>query len=172
MMGYRRMGSRGMSLRPVHRIKHVIDVQGGLVAGTQVRNTIIETVDAPTLTNTNEVETGSKVNGIYLHVEAYAIGDLALSNVYMGVFKNPADQLSPPSVNQVGKSPLKKYFVHQSMVIVQELTAGNPRVLFDGVIKFPKGYIRNGPADKWEVILLAPGVNMSFCFQCHYKEFR
>ncbi len=54
--------------------------------------------------------------------------------------------------------------------------AGNglPRVVFNGVIKIPKGYIRNGPNDKLQVVLRVgtAAINFNFCLQCHYKEFQ
>ncbi len=171
--------NRGMSLRPVHRIKHVIDSQFALALGVSQTLTLISTVDAPVLASTNQVETGSKVNGIYLHIEAYATTGAALNNFYIAIFKSPGAALTPPEPNVVGASVLKKYVIHQEMVMLQrnqnigaaEL-GGNPRTVFNGVVKIPRGYIRNGPLDALQVIFLSPGANTDVCVQCHYKEFR
>ncbi len=159
-------------MRPVNRIKHVVDIQGGLVLAVQQNITIISSTDTPTLAADKEVETGSKVNGIYLHVEVAALTAAALANIYMYVMKNPGGNLVQPAANGVGVSDNKRYIVHQEMVMMQKVAPGNPRTLFNGVIKFPRGYIRNGPNDLWQVALFAPGVNADFCIQCHYKEFR
>ncbi len=171
--------NRGMALRPIHRIKHVIDSQFGLVAGTSQTLTVVLSKDAPVIANTNEVETGSKVYGIYCHVEAYATNDSALANLYMAVMKNPGSALTLPDPNVVGASVLKKYFIHQEMVMLQknqEVGAaelgGNPRTVFNGVVKIPKGYARNGPNDAIQIRFLTPGVTADVCVQCHYKEFR
>ncbi len=51
-------------------------------------------------------------------------------------------------------------------------TGGNPRTIFNGVIAIPRGYRRNGPNDALTVEILAPGVPIEFCTQCHYKEYR
>ncbi len=168
-----------MALRPIHRIKHVIDSQFGLVAGTSQTLTVVLSVDAPVLANTNEVETGSKCYGLYIHVEAYATNDSALANLYMAVMKNPGSALTLPEPNVVGGSALKKYFIHQEMVMLQknqEVGAaelgGNPRTVFNGVVKIPKGYARNGPADSIQIRFLTPGVTADVCVQVHYKEFR
>ncbi len=164
------------SIRPVHRIKHVVDSEGGTAAGTQSVIDLIETVDAPVLANTNECETGSKVNGIYLRVEVLHSSGAGRSNMYLAVFKNPGNNLgsgSIPLANAVGASDNKKYVIHQEMIMMNgDAGNGQPRVLFNGVIKIPKVYIRNGPSDRLQLFLLTPTVLSDFCVQCHYKEFR
>ncbi len=164
---------RNQSIRPVHRIKHVIDSQLGVTLNTQASVELIKSVDAPVLANRTECETGSKVNGIYLRVECYATTSGSLSNAYMGVVKLPANVIPTiPNMNVVGASDLKKYVIHQEMVMLQKVTNSNPRTLFNGVIVIPRGYRRNGPDDRLTVFLFAPGVNLDVCVQCHYKEFR
>ncbi len=170
---------RGMSLRPVHRIKHVVDQQGGLVIGTVSDNVLIEAKDAPVLANTKEVETGSKVNAIYLKVEVNAVTSAALANVYMSVYKNQGGNITAPTPNIVGSSDNKRFVIHQEMVMMQKNQnigaselGGNPRTLFNGVIVIPRGYRRFGPSDLLNITFLSPGVTVDFCLQCHYKEFR
>ncbi len=58
------------------------------------------------------------------------------------------------------------------MVMLQGTNAGNPRTIFNGVIVISRGYRRFGPNDELQLDLLSPGVNINFCFQAHYKEFR
>ncbi len=167
-----RSRNRGMSLRPVNRIKHVVDIQGAAVLGTQVNETIVGTTDTPTLAVSNSVETGSKINGIFLKLEVYGTTSGALSNIYMIIFKNVGGNLGTPQANGVGSSDNKRYVIHQEMVMVQKVTPSNPRTLFAGVVAFPRGYRRNGPNDLWQVSVFAPGVNFDYCLQVHYKEFR
>ncbi len=161
-----------MSIRPVHRIKHVVDQQIGITAGSVTIINLMRTRDAPVLANTAEVETGSKCNAIYLHCEAYARTDAALANCYITVGKVPGSAFALPAPNVVGSSDLKRYIIHQEMVMLQRAINGNPRAVFNGVILIPKGYRRNGPDDALALTILAPGVDIDFCFQCHYKEFR
>ncbi len=164
------------SLRPVHRIKHVVDAEGGTTAGNVSVIDLIETKDAPVLANTNECETGSKVNGIYLRIEVLHSSGAGRSNMYMMVFKNPANAIGSgarPIPNAVGAKDSKKYSIHQEMIMMNgDAGNGQPRVLFNGVIKIPKGYIRNGPSDRLQLILFTPTVLSDWCVQCHYKEFR
>ncbi len=166
-----RYRNRGMAIRPVHRIKHVVDNQGGLVALTDTGVTLIKAVDAPVLANVTEVETGSKVNGIYLKVEAYATSTAALANLYMIVYKNPGANITSPQPNAVGSDDNKRFVIHQEMVMMEKNTTGNPRTLFNGVIVIPRGYRRFAPNDQL-IVTLRAGVTSDYCLQCHYKEFR
>ncbi len=159
-------------LRPVNRIKHVVDSQYGVIAGTVDVKNIIKTVDAPVLANTADCETGSTVNGIYLKVEVYGVTAAALSNVYMYVGKNPGTNLALPNPNAVGSNDNKRFIIHQEMVMLQQVVNSNPRTMFSGVIAIPRGYRRNGPNDLLVLVVLAPGVDINVCMQAHYKEFR
>ncbi len=164
---------RGQSLRPVNRIKHVIDFQGATAAGTSFNQTLVQSTDTPVLANTDECETGSKVNGIYLKVEVVNTGVTGvLANAYMIVWKNPGANLARPAPNAVGASDNKRFVIHQEMVMLQMVDNSNPRTLFNGVIIIPRGYRRNGPNDILEISLFSPGVELNICIQCHYKEFR
>ncbi len=160
------------SLRPIHRIKHVVDQQSALAAGTQLDASLITSLDAPTLALSNTVETGCTVNAIYLKVEVIATSSAALPNIYMQIFKNPGGNLTIPAPNTVGTNDNKKYVIHQEMVMFQKQTGSNPRTLFNGVIMIPKGYRRFAINDTLVISTLAPGVSTEVCFQCHYKEFR
>ncbi len=163
---------RRSNLNVIHRIKHVVDLQQGIVLGVVTDNVLIQSVDAPVLANTKEVETGCKVNGIYLKVECYATTAGALSNVYMSVYKNQGGNITAPTPNTVGANDNKRYVIHQEMIMLEQSVNGNPRVLFNGVIALPRGYRRFGPGDLLNVTFLSPGVNINLCLQCHYKEFR
>ncbi len=170
-----RSRSRGMNLRPVNRIKHVVDKQAGVALGVTDITNLINTFDNPTLAGSSDVMTGSKVHGFYLKVEVSATSGTALANVYMYIWKNPGGNLVSPAANAVGVSDNKKYVIHQEMIMLQKFdadVAANPRVLFNGVVRIPRGYQRNGPNDIIQLVVLPPGGNIDLCIQCHYKEFR
>ncbi len=165
--------NRGMALRPVHRIKHVVDAEGA-ASDTQTVVDLIVSVDAPVLASVNQCETGSKVNGIYLKVEANRTSGTGRSNMYLAIYKNPANSNVGPAADAVGGNALKKYVIHQEMIMLGDFVENMPRILFNGVIKIPKGYIRNGPNDKLQALIKMGGnsVTSDWCLQCHYKEFR
>ncbi len=169
---YRRMNS----LRPVQRIKHVLDSSSTLAAAATSATNLVKAVDAPVLANESEVVTGANVHGVYLKLEVAsneAIDLGAIPNVYMMVLKNPGGNLSFPGPNAIGASDNKKYVIHQEMVMIENKGQGsNSRVLFNGVIVIPKLYRRFGPNDTLQLNILSPALNIVFCLQCHYKEFR
>jgi len=165
--------ARMSALHPVNRIKHVVDLEGGLTAGTQSRSDIIDATDTPTLAATNEVQTGSVVNGIYLHVEVSHTSGVGRPNIYMIIEKLPGNAFGPAPADAVGATDTKKFVIHQEMIMMSG-DAGNglPRPLFNGVISIPKHMRRFGPDDRLIVGLLSKTVNADFCLQTHYKEFR
>ncbi len=165
---------RQMALRPVNRIKHVIDTSATPAEGADTLVPLILAKDAPVITTPKQVITGSKIYGIYLKVEVAVktVNASAISNVYMIISKNPGGNLTIPAPNNVGVDDNKKFVIHQEMVMMQNATAGNPRVLFNGVIKIPKNYQRFGPNDELNLNILAPSNAIIFCVQSHYKEFR
>ncbi len=171
MVVFRRFNRR-QSLRPVNRIKHVIDVQGGHVLNNQGFTNLAIAVDNPVQSTSNQVAVGSTINGIYLNVEAYATTAGALANIYMMVVKNPGANLTFPQANLVGVDDNKKYVIHQEMKMMEQSVNGNPRTVFNGVIVIPKHLRRMAPGDVITMFNFAPGVDTSVCLQCHYKEFR
>ncbi len=164
-----------MALRPINRIKHVVDNSSTLTAGTILATVLADATDTPTIAATSSVETGSKVNGIYLRVEvasneAQDVG--AIPNVYMTIAKNPGNNITLPAPNIVGGSDNKRFVIHQEMSMIENNLGGNPRTLFNGVVVIPKGMRRFGPDDQLTLSILSPAINIAVCTQCHYKEFR
>ncbi len=162
-------------MRPVNRIKHVVDTSAAIASGAVFAFDFIVTVDAPVLANTSNVETGSKINGVYMKVliaSNEATVAAAIPNVYMLVMKSPATNVATITPNVVGADDSKKFVIHQEMSMFENRISGIPTVLFNGVIKFPRPYIRNGPNDKWRLVILSPQIDITFCAQFHYKEFR
>ncbi len=164
-----------MALRPVQRIKHVVDTSSTVAAAAQFNFDLVGATDTPTLANLAGVITGAKVYGVYLKVlcssnEAADVG--AVPNVYMIIFKNAGGNLTIPTANQVGGNDNKRFVLHQEMSMNQNLRGGNPTVLFDGVVKIPKTYNRFGPNDTLQVGILSPALDIALCLQCHFKEFR
>ncbi len=165
----------GQSLRPINRIKHVVDSAATLTAAGHLAITLVNATDTPLLADTDGVETGSKVNGIYLRAEVASnqVTEAgAIPNVYMFVWKNPGGNLTRPNANAVGSNDNKKFVIHQEMTMIENQVSGNARTIFNGVIVIPKGMRRFGPNDLLQVVFLSPALDTSICIQCHYKEFR
>ncbi len=164
---------RGNALRPVNRIKHVVDKQWSTAAASVEITNLAAATDTPTLAANASVETGCTINGIYLRVECVNTGVAGvLANAYLLVAKNVGGNLTIPVPNAVGINDNKRFVIHQEMVMLQMVDNSNPRTLFDGVIVIPRGYRRFGPADTLVLHVFSPGVELNACMQCHYKEFR
>ncbi len=162
-------------LHPVSTVKHVVDIQGGLVIATQANNDLVLGVSSPALGNVAEVVNGSHVRSIFLNVQVAGSSTAALSNVYMILYGNPGSNIAAgqiPDANQVGSNDFKKQVFHQEMIMTEKNTTAFPRTLFRGVLKIPRKFQRIGIADKISLQLFAPGTTYDFCFQCIYKEIR
>ncbi len=167
------MYRRALALRPIISRKNIVDEQGGLVAGTQVETVLADTVDSAVLANTNEVETGSTINGIFLNVQVQSSSEAALPNVYMFVAKNPGNNITMPQGNATGASDNKRFIIHTEMAMASKSTGSRvPITLFKGVIALPRGIRKFRPDDRLAVHLLSPGVNQDYCVQCIYKWFK
>ncbi len=158
-------------LRPVHSIKHIVDLQGGLTAGAKTDSILVHAKDSPlTGTSAPDVEVGSTVGSIFLNVQVAAVGTAALANVYMYIMKNPGNNITEVNGNVVGVSDIRRWVIHQEMIMTEKNTTAIPRTLFKGVIKLPRGYKRFGIDDRLILSLFSPGVDYEFCAQCIYKE--
>ncbi len=165
-----------MALRPINRIKHVVDASATVGAGVNGGATIALATDTPTLGVVSSVETGCKINGFYCRVEVAsneAIDLGAIPNVYLIIWKNTGGNLTAPAPNAVGANDNKRFVIHQEMTMIENKGQGsNARTLFNGVIVIPKGMRRMGPNDLWQALVLCPALDTAQCFQFHYKEFR
>ncbi len=174
MARYRR--SMGMALRPVNRIKHVVDSSATLAANTSLVSSIAVAGDTPTQGVTNSCQTGAKVNGLYFKIEVASNEAISLGvipNVYLIIGKNPGGNLVMPAANAVGANDNKRFIYHQEMVMIENKGQGsNGRTLFNGVVVIPKGVRRLGPQDIIFTSVISPALDIAICSQVHYKEFR
>lgn len=165
----------GMALRPINRIKHVVDSINTPGANTHLAITLAIAKDAPVLAVTQEVVTGSKINGFYIKClitsnEATVAGT---PNCYFMVWKNPGGNLTAPSPAAVGGNDNKKWVIHQEMTMIENNGAtSNPKTIFEGVVVIPKGMRRMAPNDVWLVQTYCLLLDTSVCLQTIYKEFR
>ncbi len=170
------MVARLSSLRPINRIKHVVDIQQALPKTTQLGVNIVVASDTPALANVTNVLTGSVVHGFFITVETVAseTSTTATPNLYIFFAKNPGGNLSFADGNKIGSDDNKKYVIHQEMVMINPTDGGNPRNVFKGVVKIPKHLSRFGPNDSLQMFMFIPstGVDVNICAQAHYKEFR
>ncbi len=163
-----------MAMRPINRIKHVIDFNGTPDGATQLDTPIAVATDTPTIGVPSSVETGCKINGFYIRIEVASIENIAaaIPNVYLAIWKSAAGVQTLGSIANMGDDPNKRLVIHQEMIMINNVSGGTPRTLFNGVVVIPKGMRRMAPADVWNVTVRSQTLNIALCIQCHYKEFR
>ncbi len=161
-------------MRPVNSIKHVFDTSFTSAAGVQVNTVVMDAVQSPVLTSPTQTAIGATVGSIYLSVEAAVTASTgsAIPQFYMIVFKDVATALTAPDAASVGTSDVKRYVLHQEMVMLTNISGGAPRSVFRGVIKLPRTFKRQGNDDTLRVSTKSINLAVAVCIQCIYKEFR
>ncbi len=153
-----------------------MDSQGGLVLANKGKTSLVHAVDAPVLANTDEVETGARVYGFFLNVQIVPTTEAALPNIYMILYKNPGSNIaagSIPNANVTGSADFKRQIFHTEMAMLSNISATQiPTTLFKGVLKVPRTFQNFRVNDEIVLQLFSPGVNIEFCVECIYKEFR
>ncbi len=169
---------RGLGLRPVKSLKHIVDTATAVVTTVPSVVPLVISVASPTISGVADVEDGSTVSSIYLRVETLATAVYAgVPRIYMIVFKNPGNNLTVPNASAAGADDAKRYIIHQEMQMVAPLADfAFPRTMFQGVIKIPPRLKRFGYNDRLVVEFQhgsgeTTGI-ANVCVQCIYKEFR
>ncbi len=149
-------------------------MQGGLAINAVSTTEIISAVDAPVLASVTQVETGSKVYGFFVTLEAYSTSSSGLGNIYVAFMKSPGGNIGSPTINNLGDDDAKRQVFFQKMRMMEKSTAGNPRTIVDGFIKIPKPFWTFRINDVIRMLILVPtgGNTADFCAQIIYKEFR
>ncbi len=174
-MPYFRRTSR---LRPINSIKHIVDLQGGVVPDSKTDNVLVSTVDNPDTTVANQCQSGGRINSIFLNVQVVNAADAtAVNNAYFIIYKNPGDNIagaSIPKANETGVSDFRKQIFHTEMAMLSDTNDSIPITLFKGVLKIPRHMQRLGINDSIKLQLFTPigGATLDFCIQCIYKVYR
>ncbi len=86
--------------------------------------------------------------------------------------KDPGSNLTPPSAFAVGTSNEKKYVIKQWQVMTMRNQDGNPPFHWEGWIKIPKLYRRNGADDLWSISFMCDAAAGHFSAQFIYKWYK
>jgi len=175
---------QALRIRPVNSLKHVVDTSGVVSAGVPSTTDLINTVDAPVQSISNNCHVGSYVRAIFISVQILGQNPYGgVARAYFTIAKNPNSDIALPPPDQVGINDARRYVIHQEMVMITRVgTAGAgggdlgiPRTFFKGVVLIPNKYQRNGLGDKLQfTIQNATGEatgSSDWCLQCIYKEF-
>ncbi len=165
-----------LNKRPILSIKHIVDVQGGTVAATQSKTSIAVAVENPVLANSTDVKPGSRVNSIYLDVQAIGLAAPGiLNNIYMIIYKIPGSNIAGsaiPNANATGIDNFKRQIFHTEMRMLNDTLTSQPIQIFKGVIRIPKIFHTFRFDDYIQIQLFTPGATANFCIQAIYKEYQ
>ncbi len=175
---------RGMGLRPINSIKNVVDNSGILPATT---NTSIHLpvfgIRSATLAVANEVDTGSKVNSVFLELFFFSEGgeianEVPLVDWYVikdggNSWGTTFDASNLPTPGATGVHINKRHILHEEKGLTgggDASLSGIPMV-FKGVIRIPRGRQRWGESD---VLRICARSNFAtkFCAKTVYKWYK
>ncbi len=166
-------------MRPINTLKHTVDRQESIGAGTAVDLALVIATENAVSTTAADNDVGSHVRNIFLNVQIVPTTDATglINNVYMYVYGNPGNTITSgtfPNVNEVGSSNLRKMIFHQDMAMMSDSNDSIPITLFKGVLKIPRKFSRLGVDDRIIVRVGTPvgGAVINACVQCIYKEIR
>ncbi len=173
VMPYRR---RMSSMRPIRRIKHVVDSSGVLtvtVSSTILASTVV-TRTTPFSPVENEV--GETINGMY--ISFYAIGstgapidgpiDWFIAKARAGQTIGAGGEFPDPG--DTGQSALRNQIFHEEKGLSGS-GDGTPMV-FKGVIAIPQGMRRMRESDRIFIQAKATGADtLNFCIKSIYKSY-
>ncbi len=161
--------------RPINSIKHVVDVEGGLVAATDSTSTFVNAVDGPqTPFDPVDVPFGGYVRSFYLSI--FIIGATGAPidgsiNWYIAKQRSGQGAADFPTPSATGTSEVRNQIIHEEKGLSGS-GDGTPMV-FKGVIVIPKSMQRIRAGDAMFLRLRINGtIDATFCIKIIYKEYR
>ncbi len=165
------------NLRPINTLKHTIDNQSVIPAGTVIDVLLAVGAENAVSTDITQCDIGSHIRSIFLNIQVVNSVNATglINNAYMYAYLNPGNTIPDfPDVNEVGGSELRKMIFHQEMAMLSDANDSIPITLFKGVLKIPRKGSRIGVNDRILIRIGTPvgGPELDACVQCIYKEIR
>jgi len=181
-MPYRR--GRSMALRPIDSVKHIMETSA---INTAVTNTValnmLAGVDTYSLSDSNGVPTGAKVNGFFLSIFIISEGgelanEVPLADWYIikvpgNIWGNTFDAANLPTPGATGIHINKRHIIHTEKGLTSggNLSLSGVPMVFKGVIAIPRHMRRIGEADSFK-LCLRTNFQAKFCIQTIYKHYK
>ncbi len=167
---------RMSAIRPVNRIKHVIDVEGALTGGTPSFTPIGVSVEVPTTPfKPGDMMFGSSVNGIFLSIfmiGASGAGQTGSLNWYIAKIRQGQTIGSLPAPGATGVNGIRNQIFHEEKGLAG--SADGTPMAFKGVVAIPKGMRRMRQGDEFIVALQSTDTmnDVNFCIKAIYQSYQ
>ncbi len=172
---------RGRALHPVVSTKNVSEISSIIAAVTSTVSLIIsDSVDAPVLSELDEVERGSTINGFFFSCFFYTEGGEVANEVPLVdwyIIKNPGnsfantfDATNLPTPGATGTHVNKRYIIHTEKGLAGggDAALNGVPMVFKGVIVVPKHMCRQNSGDRF-ILCTRTNFATKFCAQAIYK---
>ncbi len=171
--GFRRRGNRLGQV--IDSMKNVVSNVTAGTAGTTVVVDIAKSVDAAALANATEVTRGCKIFKIWVELwyrqsETIIPGVTTVLDMY--IWKNPGNNLTPPTPGTTGTSNEKKFVFKEFKGLTGVQTQGSEPYTWKGWLKIPKVYQRMGSDDQLEIVFAESGSDGILCSKFIYKWYK
>ncbi len=167
------MGSRkrGFGLRPVKSTKNAVYVEAS--TGTSLSTIILSNaIDTPVIGTNNAVGRSSTIKQIWLSLDVCGLagtGVLQTTSIYL--MQNPGANLTPPAPRTEGTSNEKKYIFKTWNAMTMRNQDGNVPYHWEGWIKIPRVYQRQGQDDQLTLAIIATTAAGHISVYATYKWF-
>ncbi len=162
-------------IRPVNRIKHVVDSEGVLTGAasstTDIANAV---VTRNAVFNPVEVEVGEQINGVFVsifNIGASGVGANGSINWYVGKRRGGQSLSDFPAAGQTGVSNVRNQIFHEEKGLAGSQD-GTP-MAFKGVIVIPKGMrrMREGDVIFFRFRSTDATNDVNFCLKSIYNSY-
>ncbi len=157
----------------INSIKNVRNFAQGVTSTTQLVE-ISKAVNTPVSTTQQEVSQGCIIKAVYCIVDGCGLGGTGVLNVMdLYIIKNPGNNLTVPAPIAVGTSNEKKFVFKMWRFMIMRNQDGNLPFHWEGWIKIPKRYQRQGIDDVMDIVFAcSSGVTGHISGQFIYKWYR
>lgn len=139
---------RAFALRPVTSRKNIVQDVAIIAAAAKPGFTIAKAVDNPVLANTDEVQTGCRLNTVYIECWIYGNGVAGVNTpIVWNIHKNPNNALTMPNPSSAGADANKRWIFAMGKGLVGNQANGQPGYVIRGWFSIPKKMRRMGAND-------------------------
>ena len=157
----------------INSIKNQVFISHG-TSGSQTDNVLAKAVTSPSPTVNSDTSHGCIIKAIWLSLDGCGTaGSGVLNNMNFYIWKNPGNNIVPPSPVAWGTSNEKKFVFRSWKFMVMRNQDGNTPFHWEGWIRIPRIYQRMGTDDVIQLIVInTAGVTGHFSVEAIYKWYR